>query len=446
MLNSVSHYLTGSCSCAKSLSIFSTSSWSNLQWSSLSRLLCSCDLLYSNWDLHTHNQWARATPKPRINTLSNQIHRHSMWYLIHGKRYLLAEVRVLCSSLLCLPSESSAQLLDSSHSLLHFLHIPFALCGNEKDAQKNVLQCQSIICNSKPPLMCSSISFFSWACKYFTVSEPAVRSPLCTFLFGVRQVCQINAQHGTRFIMLEKHLFSSHSVKLWLLLWTCLLSFIFFDSSLLFSQDWFFTTCLKDGRNFSFNLIESLRVTRKLNNNEQPAGLGSALLALLCTERHFPPATSSRFSAPRCHLWSSAPLLSDTSDKQWPRLPNLSLSGPKLKQRGSRRLGDLVDEKRVIPMIKGLWVPVSWCGRTYPEGWYSRWGPSCCFPLRHHLGGKGGSSHWLRLHVAFGPQPSPEGRLCRGFMVEKKMRRVVMVSVFQEASEFFKRVCVWVFR
>lgn len=27
-------------------------------------------------------------------------------------------------------------------------------------------------------------------------------------------------------------------------------------------------------------------------------------------------------------------------------------------------------------------------------------------------------------------------------MVEKKMRRVVMVSVFQEASEFFKRVCV----
>ena len=46
--NSASHYLTGSC--AKSLSIFSTSSWINLPRSSLSCLLRSWALLYSNWD------------------------------------------------------------------------------------------------------------------------------------------------------------------------------------------------------------------------------------------------------------------------------------------------------------------------------------------------------------------------------------------------------------
>lgn len=51
MLNNIGfHYLTSSCSWAKSLSILSTSSWINLPWSSLSCLLRSWALLCSNWD------------------------------------------------------------------------------------------------------------------------------------------------------------------------------------------------------------------------------------------------------------------------------------------------------------------------------------------------------------------------------------------------------------
>ncbi len=56
-----------------------------------------------------------------------------------GVRYLLTEVRFLCSSpvLQCLLSESLPQLLDPCYSLLDFLHIPFTLCGYDKHTQRH---------------------------------------------------------------------------------------------------------------------------------------------------------------------------------------------------------------------------------------------------------------------------------------------------------------------
>lgn len=174
--------------------------------------------------------------------------------------------------------------------------------------------------HSTLPLMCSSISCFSWYCKYFIASGLSWWSPPCQVPPSLQQLCWISAKHDTYSIRLATRIIyyrllnSCGEV-------TCVLPFIFSDSSLLFSHDWLFTICRRGHTpGFSNKLSQSPQVLRKhhwtlVPFRELPAGVESALPACRCCENHFPPVTSLKFGDPWSYPGSLVLLPLDTSGR-----------------------------------------------------------------------------------------------------------------------------------